>query len=64
MTYTPALLDTDLVATPMRYLGSGDIMSLAGANALVCIPEGADEVAAGDRARVYPFDWIREGGEG
>jgi molybdopterin molybdotransferase len=63
VTYTPARLDTDLVATPMRFLGSGDIMSLAGANALICIPEDADEVAAGGAARVYIFDWFKQGGE-
>lgn len=63
VTYTPGLLTSDLVVTPMRLLGSGDIMSLAGANALICVPEARQEVRAGETARVYPFDWIKQGGE-
>ncbi|MGD9401729.1 MAG: molybdopterin molybdotransferase MoeA [bacterium] len=63
VTFTPGLLTSDMVVTPMRFLGSGDIMSLAGANALISIPEDRDEVAAGDVARVYPFDLIKQGGE-
>ena len=55
LSFAPAVLDGDLRVRPTRFLDSGDIMSLAGANALVCIPAGVDSIAAGDTVGVYPF---------
>lgn len=36
------------VLTPLRFVSSGDIMSMAGANALLSLPAGENCIAAGD----------------
>ena len=62
VSFAPGVLGSDLEVRPARFLGSGDVMSLAGANALVCVPAEVDAVAAGDTVRVYPFAPFRQGG--
>lgn len=63
MTFAPAVLSPALTARPTRFLDSADIMSLAEANALVCVPEDVDEIAPGEWADVYPLDWLNGGWE-
>jgi molybdopterin molybdotransferase len=63
MTFAPAVLSPGLTVRPARFLGSGDIMSLAEANALVCVPEDVDEIPVGGWAEVYPLGWFKGGGE-
>lgn len=63
VTFAPALLGPDLAARPTRFLGSGDIMSLADANCLVCVPEDVEEIGPGEAVRVYPFSPLGKGGE-
>ena len=63
LTFAPGVLSSDLNVRPARYLGSGDIMSLAGANALVSVPEGQEGVKAGEKVRVYPIRELKHGGE-
>ena len=62
MNFAPGILLSDLTVRPTRFLGSGDIMSLAEANALVCVPEDVDEISAGEEAEVYPLGWFKTGG--
>lgn len=63
VSFAPGVLGSDLTVKPTRFLGSGDIMALAGANALVCVPADVDGIAAGDTVRVYPFAPLRRGGK-
>ena len=63
MSFAPAVLASDLTVRPVRYLGSGDIVSLAEANALVCVPEDVDEIGAGGAAEAYPLGWFKGGGD-
>ena len=44
-----------LVATPVRYAGSGDVFGLARADGLAIVPEDAPARAAGDAVRVVPL---------
>ena len=62
MSFAPGVLGPDLKVRPARFLGPGDVMSLAGANALVCVPAEVDAIAAGDTVRVYPFAPFKQGG--
>jgi molybdopterin molybdotransferase len=62
-TYSPGIMDTDLSVRPARFLGSSDIMSLAEANVLVCVPEEVEEIGAGETALVYPMGWFRQAGD-
>ncbi len=62
LSFAPGVLGSDLLVRPTRFLGSGDVMSLAGANALVCVPADVGEIAAGDTVRVYPIAALRGGG--
>jgi molybdopterin molybdotransferase len=57
MTLTPGVLSADLTVKPARFLGSGDIMSLARANALVRIPDGVDTLSEGEEASVYLLEY-------
>jgi molybdopterin molybdotransferase len=63
LSFAPGRLEPDLTVKPTRFLGSGDIMSLAGANVLVSVPAGARGVAAGERVRVYPIGDLKQGGD-
>jgi molybdopterin molybdotransferase len=62
-TFAPAVLSPDLTVRPTRFLDSSDIISMADANALVCVPEGVEEIRPGGWAQVYPLDWFNGGGD-
>lgn len=47
--------DGRLVATPVRFAGSGDVFGFAAADGLVIVPEDAPARRAGDACRVVPL---------
>ncbi len=58
--YRPIRLATDgdrLVAQPVLFQGSGDLIGLTRADALACLPEDVPELAAGTPVRVFRPDW-------
>jgi molybdopterin biosynthesis enzyme len=61
-TFAPAVLGPDLAVRPTRFLDSGDIMSLADANSLVCVPEDVEEIGPGETVQVYTFLPLGKGG--
>jgi molybdopterin biosynthesis enzyme len=59
VTYFPAVVTGNgeaRSAEPLPWKGSGDLRTLASANALICFPAGARRFEPGETVEVAPFE--------